>query len=109
MPFETTATRLPLPVQDAEQAFDNGRMLWRADTLTIYMLYEEGPLKGTYRTVIDTWREGDPVYSCAATPPPGRVQPRPTIRPSRTITQPTAGFGQTLPMPRAARRRAWAM
>src|SRR5271169_2182017 len=34
--------------------------------------------------------------------PPGWVHPRPTTRPSFTITQPTAGFGQTEPSPRRA-------
>ncbi len=29
--------------------------------------------------------------------PPGAVRPRPTTRPSRTITQPTEGLGQTTP------------
>src|SRR5882672_7142081 len=44
--------------------------------------------------------------------PPGWVQPRPTTRPSRTMTQPTAGLGQTSPRPRRAKAiamRIWAM
>jgi hypothetical protein len=50
-------------------------MFWRADKLTIYVLYEGGTLDGIYYAYDDTWREGDPVYSCEATPPAGRVQP----------------------------------
>jgi hypothetical protein len=68
-------TRAPVPIQDAEQTFDYGRMLWRADKLLIYVLYDKGALDGIYRTVTDTWVEGDPVYSCQATAPEGRVQP----------------------------------
>src|SRR3546814_12486802 len=34
------------------------------------------------------------------------VQPRPTTRPSRTITQPTLGLGAVLPRPRADRASA---
>src|SRR6516162_1727681 len=34
--------------------------------------------------------------------PPGWVHPRPTTRPSFRMTQPTAGFGQTVPSPRRA-------
>src|SRR5918992_483986 len=41
--------------------------------------------------------------------PPGWVQPRPTIRPFPTTTQPTAGFGQTWPRPRSAKRSARSM
>src|SRR5690625_2958189 len=35
--------------------------------------------------------------------PPGAVAPRPSIRPPRTITAPTVGFGQVSPSPRLAR------
>src|SRR5216683_1223382 len=38
--------------------------------------------------------------------PPGCVQPRPTTRPSLTMTQPTAGLGQTVPSPRPAKASA---
>jgi hypothetical protein len=68
-------TGSPVPVQDAEQTFDYGRMLWRADKLTIYVVYDKGSMDGIYWMYPDTWQEGDPVYSCAATPPASRVQP----------------------------------
>src|SRR5262245_24266942 len=41
--------------------------------------------------------------------PPGWVQPRPTTWSSLTTMQPTAGFGQTWPRPRSAKRSATAM
>lgn len=62
-------------LQDAEQAFERGRMFWRSDNLQIYVVYEGGALDGTFLVFTDTWDEGDPVYSCAATPPAGLVQP----------------------------------
>lgn len=65
----------PAIVQDAEQAFDRGRMLWRADTRQIYVVYEGGSLDGIFYVFADTWQEGDPVYSCAGEPPAGRVKP----------------------------------
>jgi len=66
----------PKPVQDAEQAFDNGHMFWRQDTDYAYVVYEKGESLGTYQTFTGMWSEGDPEYSCAATPPPARVQPK---------------------------------
>jgi hypothetical protein len=63
------------PVRDAEQAFENGRMLWREDLREIYVLYEVGPLAGTYEALADSWLEGDPALSCPASPPAGRLQP----------------------------------
>jgi hypothetical protein len=66
----------PKPVQDAEQAFDNGHMFWRQDTDYAYVVYEQGGQAGTYQTFTGMWSEGDPEYSCAAAPPPGKVQPK---------------------------------
>ncbi|MGC9335261.1 MAG: hypothetical protein ACP5JJ_13995, partial [Anaerolineae bacterium] len=65
----------PAIVQDAEQAFDRGRMLWRADTRQIYLVYEGGTLDGIFYVFADTWQEGDPIYSCEGEPPVGRVKP----------------------------------
>jgi hypothetical protein len=62
-------------IQNAEQAFENGRMLWRADRREILVLYEKGSRAGTYQLFVDTWTEADPAYSCAATAPANRVQP----------------------------------
>jgi serine/threonine protein kinase len=66
----------PKPIQDAEQAFDNGHMFWRQDNDYAYVVYEKGGLSGTYQAFVGLWSEGDPEYSCAASPPPGRVQPK---------------------------------
>jgi hypothetical protein len=68
-------TESPALVQDTEQPFDYGHMLWRADNLQIYVVYEKGTLDGIVRVFPDTWKEGDPVHSCQATPPADRVQP----------------------------------
>ncbi len=65
----------PQLINDAEQAFDNGHMFWRQDNDYAYVVYEQGGLNGTYQAYTDMWHEGDPAYSCAASPPPGRVQP----------------------------------
>ena len=67
---------VPKPLQDAEQAFDNGHMFWRQDTDYAYVVYEQGGQAGTYQTFTGMWSEGDPEYSCAAAPPPGQVQPK---------------------------------
>ena len=63
-------------MQDAEQAFDNGHMFWRQDTDYAYVVYEQGELSETYQAFTGMWSEGDPEYSCAASPPPTRVQPK---------------------------------
>lgn len=68
-------------IQDAEQPFENGRMLWRADNRHIYVIYEEGPRAGTYDMFLDEWLEGDPEYSCDAAPP------------LDVLLQPKRGFG----------------
>ena len=65
------------PIQDAEQAFEYGHMFWRQDNDRVYVVYESGSLSGTYQSPNIIWREGvDPEYSCAASPPPGKVQPK---------------------------------
>jgi hypothetical protein len=65
----------PKPIQDAEQAFQNGHMFWRADNDMAYVVYEVGSRAGTFESYTGLWSEGDPVYSCVATPPSGLVQP----------------------------------
>lgn len=66
----------PKVIQDAEQAFEKGHMFWRQDNDYAYVVYESGGLSGTYQAFVDMWEEGDPEYSCAASPPPGKVQPK---------------------------------
>jgi hypothetical protein len=65
----------PKAIQDAEEAFQNGHMFWRADNDYAYVVYESGSRAGTYQAFTDLWSEGDPPYSCTASPPPGLVQP----------------------------------
>jgi serine/threonine protein kinase len=66
----------PRAIQDAEQAFENGHMFWREDNDRAYVVYERGGRSGTFQDFTNMWSEGDPDYSCPASPPPGRVQPR---------------------------------
>ena len=66
----------PKPIQDAEQPFDNGHMFWRQDNDYAYVVYEKGAKSGTYQAFTGMWSAGDPDYSCAASPPPGKVQPK---------------------------------
>jgi hypothetical protein len=65
----------PKSIQDAEQAFENGHVFWRQDADLIYVVYEKGGLAGHYQAFVDPWSEGDPLYSCEASPPAGRFQP----------------------------------
>ncbi len=66
----------PKPVQDAEQVFEAGHMFWRQDNDRAYVVYEQGSLSGSYQAFTGAWSEGDPEFSCAASPPPGKVQPK---------------------------------
>ena len=66
----------PKLIQDAEQPFDNGHMFWRQDNDYAYVVYEKGAKSGDYQAFTDMWTEGDPDYSCAASPPPGKIQPK---------------------------------
>jgi len=66
----------PKLIQDAEQPFDNGHMFWRQDTDRAYVVYEKGTKSGEYQGFANLWSEGDPEYSCTASPPPGKVQPK---------------------------------
>jgi hypothetical protein len=81
--WQTYQTQLGCPIyqnpkiiQDAEQPFDNGHMFWRQDLNVALVVYEQGPLSGTFQPFVDMWSEGDPDYSCPASPPPGKVQPK---------------------------------
>jgi serine/threonine-protein kinase len=66
----------PQAIQDAEQPFQNGHMLWRMDNPMIYVIYEQGARAGTYQAFPDRWREGDPEFSCPASPPGGLEHPK---------------------------------
>jgi hypothetical protein len=66
----------PKVIQDAEQPFENGHMFWRQDNDHAYIVYEQGAQSGTYQFLVGLWSEGDPEYSCVASPPPGKLQPK---------------------------------
>jgi hypothetical protein len=66
----------PKIIQDAEQAFENGHMFWRQDLDVALAVFEQGALSGTFRPFVDMWSEGDPDFSCAGSPPAGKVQPK---------------------------------
>jgi hypothetical protein len=63
-------------VMAAYEAFEGGRMVWRADTREIHVLYNDG----SYETYEDTWNEGEPI-GIEETPPQG-------------LLSPTRGFGE---------------
>lgn len=69
-------SQTPKPVQDAEQVFDAGHMFWRQDNDTAYVIYEQGSQLGSYQAFTGAWSEGDPEYSCVASPPSGKIQPK---------------------------------
>ncbi len=55
----------------AEQAFENGRMLWTEHDLSIYVLLNDG----TYHAYDDTWTAAEPDRDPAIIPPADRYQP----------------------------------
>ncbi len=69
-------SQAPKSVQDAEQPFEYGHMFWRQDSNSAYVVYEQGSLSGSFQAFTDMWSEGDSDYSCAASPPPGKIQPK---------------------------------
>ena len=59
----------------AWQEFQNGYMLWRADTSKIYVFYLEGADEGHWEVYDDTWAGGKDIDPDII-PPPGRAQPK---------------------------------
>lgn len=58
-------------INTAYAPFEGGQMLWRGDTDTIYVLYNDG----RWTVFPNEWREGDPEYSCGeANSPPTPVR-----------------------------------
>ncbi len=62
-------------VHTAYAPFAGGQMLWRGDTDTVYVLFNDG----TWASYPNTWREGDPAFTC------GEENP---------LTTPVRGFGR---------------
>jgi hypothetical protein len=69
----------PMPIEDAEQAFENGRMFWREDDKHVYVVYEQGTRKDTYQTFDGPSQSDTPAcsYPCEASPPEGFYSPVP--------------------------------
>jgi hypothetical protein len=68
----------PKAIHDAEQVFENGRMLWRAEDPRIYVLYERGEWAGKYQEFPDGPLECDGsagTYPCDDSPPQGLWPP----------------------------------
>jgi hypothetical protein len=61
----------------ARQSFQHGQMIWREDTQTIYVMYNDG----SWLNYEDTFEEGQPESDPALTPP-------------QNLLQPVRGFGQ---------------
>ncbi len=55
----------------AHQPFQRGRMIWRSDTRTVYVLHQDG----TWQAFSDTWQEGQPERDPTLVPPAGLYQP----------------------------------
>jgi len=66
------ATRAESPVWLGEQTFEHGRMFWRQDTATIYVLYDDG----TWQQFADSWHTGDPETDPNIVAPAGLYQPK---------------------------------
>jgi serine/threonine-protein kinase len=62
----------------AEQTFEGGHMQWRKDRDSVYALYGTGAWGG----YPNSWKEGDPTYSC------------PTTAPEESPPTPLRGFGK---------------
>lgn len=71
------ATGCPTSVEKAVitayAPFEKGFMIWREDNRQIYAVYDDG----TFEVFADTWKEGDPEYSCTDTNTPNRTPPTP--------------------------------
>lgn len=63
-------------IQDAEQAFQNGHMLWRADTDSFYVIYDGGAAReGAWVWFGSAYNDGG-LAQCTETAPTGLVKPR---------------------------------
>jgi hypothetical protein len=69
----------PRAIKDAEQVFQYGRMLWRAEDPRIYVLYERGEWAGKYQEFPDGPLECNGsagTYPCDDSPPGGLWPPQ---------------------------------
>ncbi len=95
--FAPAPQRCPLatavPSAAAEQAFENGRMIWLENNNSIFVLYNDGQ----FEQLDDTWQAGD-------------LESDPTIMPPEALYQPVRGFGKVWREQSAVRERlGWAL
>ncbi len=65
----------PAFIQDAEQAFQNGHMFWRADLDVFYVVYDAGgAAQGNWSLFPGKYNEGG-LAACPEAAPPGLVKP----------------------------------
>lgn len=60
----------------AEQAFEDGIMIWVEAEDRIYVLFDDTIYTDGWNAYEDTWEEGDPVDDPSLDPPPGLYQPQ---------------------------------
>ncbi len=86
-----TASEQPLYM--GRQAFEHGQMIWRSDFLEIFVLYADG----SWQSLPDEWRDGQPESDPTLVAPPG-------------LQQPARGFGKAWreQLGGAAARTGWA-
>jgi hypothetical protein len=66
------ATEMEKSVWAGEESFQGGYMFWRQDTLTVYVLYNNG----TWQSFPDTWTSAEPEWDPSIVAPPGYYQPK---------------------------------
>ncbi len=75
-------TPIAVPIQYAEQLFENGRMFWLQPIGQIWVLIVTGEGQGTWATYEDTFLEGEPESDPSLVPPEDNMM------------QPVRGFGK---------------
>ena len=79
-PYADRCPGEPIYTLAAQQAFENGFMIWLANEAMIYVFYNSGVQGPTFtgpyfRAYADRFREGDPENDPTLVPPEGRYQP----------------------------------
>jgi len=79
-PYADRCPQEPIYTLAAQQAFENGFMIWLANEAMIYVFYNNGVQGPTFtgpyfHAYADRFREGDPENDPTLVPPEGRYQP----------------------------------
>ncbi|NMC03078.1 MAG: hypothetical protein GYA30_11980 [Chloroflexi bacterium] len=79
-PYADRCPQEPIYTLAAQQAFENGFMIWLANEAVIYVFYNSGVQGPTFtgpyfHAYADRFREGDPENDPTLVPPEGRYQP----------------------------------